>query len=171
MSTIPAGSSAGRTPTGPDTNINPKASAQPSSITAPAVEVHHRKREDARILDLIEETKEPGYHYRWVRSRQDENHLAVSRAKLKGYTPVHTKEGVKTVVAPDTRPDGIIAIGDCILMKCKVDRHQARVREKRIHREQLLASATADTEKMAKEKGLELIKDPDHGKESEKFTP
>lgn len=156
-----------QTPTGPQTST--KAAAQPA--IAPGIEVRSRSREDSRILDLIEDTKEPGFHYRWVRSRKDENHLAVSRAKLKGYVLVNQKEGVKTVVAPDNRPDGTIAIGDLVLMKCKMTRYEERNREKRIQREQLLASATADTEKMAKEKGLELIKDPDHGRQVEKHTP
>jgi hypothetical protein len=157
-----------RKPTGPQTTVS-TAPAQPSK--APVVQVRERKREDARILDLVEGTKDADYHYRWVRSRQDESHLAVSRAKLKGYTPVLATEGVKTVVAPDKRPDGVIAIGDLILMKCPVKRHAERIHEKRVHREQLLASATADTEQMAKEKGVQLIHDPDHGKVSEKLTP
>jgi hypothetical protein len=158
-----------RVPTGPQTSI-PQASAQPG-LNAPAVEVMHRKREDSRLLDLVEGTTDAAYHYRWVRSRKDENHLAVSRAKLKGYTPVLEKEGVKTVVAPDPRPDGVIGIGDLILMKCKKERHTERVREKRIHREQLLASASAETEEMAKQKGVQTVKDPDHNRVAEKYTP
>lgn len=146
-----------------------KAPVQPQ--TAPVVSVRARNRDDARILDLLEETKEPGYHYRWVRSRKDENHLAVSRAKLKGYVLCTAKDGVKTVVEPDYRPDGTIAVGDLVLMKCKVADHEGRVRQRRIHNEQLLASATADTEQMARDKGLELIRDPDHGRVSEKYTP
>lgn len=143
----------------------------PAAPSAPAVTVRSRSREDSRILDLVEGTQEPGYHYRWVRSRKDENHLAVSRAKLKGYVPVLSKEGVKTVVESDPRPDGTVAIGDLILMKCKIARYEERVKEKKVRHEQLLASATAETERMAKEKGLALISDPDHGKVATKVNP
>lgn len=155
---------------GPQTIVSPEApqaAGQPS--TSPVVSSEHRKRGDPNMLEIL--NPDPAFHYRWVRSRKDENHLAVSRAKLKGYQPVKDNEGVRTVVEPDKRPDGILGIGDLILMKVKKEHHAERVVQKRKRHEQMLASTSAETEEMAKQKGVVTVPDPDHNKVAVRETP
>jgi hypothetical protein len=133
---------------------------------APNVQTQDRKWEsNADLLALVESTKEPGRHYRWVRSRGDEYHSAVAKAKLRGYRVELRKEGgVQTVVEPDSRGDNVIAIGDVILMSCPIAVQRQREDARFRRNEALLASATAETEQMAKEKGISLIKDADHSR-------
>lgn len=131
---------------------------------APDVTVKPRKRQDANILDLDQSSLDPAKHYRWVRCRKDEYMQSVQKHKLRGYQ-LEKKGGVKTVVEPDDRPDGIIAIGDLVLMSCPKERHEERRREIHQRTETMLASTSATTEQMAKEKGIEIIKDRDHNKQ------
>lgn len=131
--------------------------------TSPVSESSVRTHKDSQMMDLVPETMDPNKHYRWVRSRGEEYHSAVTKAKMKGYTPVkQSKGGVQTVVQPDNRTDGVIAIGDCILMECPKALHLRRTNERFRHNESLLAAASAETEQMAKEKGIKVIKDSDH---------
>jgi hypothetical protein len=101
-------------------------------LKAPAVEVMHRKREDARILDLVEGTTRRRVSLSLGSFSQGREPSGSLSRQTEGLYPSLEKEGVKTVVAPDLRPDGVIGIGDLILMKCKKERHTERVREKRI---------------------------------------
>lgn len=132
--------------------------------TAPAVLVQARSRKDPQLLDLDPSTLNPNRHYRWVRSRGDEAHMAVTKHKLRGYSVEKAEGGVKTLAEQEKRPDDVIAIGDLILMSCPKDVHEKRQAEKKARREALIASTSAETEAMAKEKGVELIRDPDHDK-------
>ncbi len=130
----------------------------------PAVGVKDRKHEDATFLELEDETMDPEKHYRWVRA--DANNSSVVRHKVLGYE-LETKEGdVKTKATPDNRGDSAIAIGDLVLMSCPKDVFEARQKRNFARREEILASTTAETERRAKEKGITLIHDSDHGKET-----
>jgi hypothetical protein len=113
------------------------------------------------MLAIHEETKKPGLHYRWVRCRADEQARSVAKHKRKGYTPVKVDSGVKTFVEPDTRPDGVIAIGDMILMACPEALFQKRQADRKALTEARMAASTAVTKEMAKEKGVRLIDESD----------
>lgn len=148
---------------GGDNAVPPQRGTLPN--TAPRVLVKSRAAKDPNILDLDPQTLDPNKHYRWVRSRGDESHMSVTKHKLRGYqVEKKTEGGVKTLAEQEPRPDNVIAIGDLILMSCPKDVHERRQNEKRARREALISSTTAETEAMAKAKGVELIHDPDHGK-------
>lgn len=136
----------------------------PGPNVARRVSVTSRNRKDPQLLDLDPSTLKPDRHYRWVRSRGDESHMSVTKHKLRGYQVEKTEGGVKTLAEQEERPDKVIAIGDLILMSCPKDVHERRQEEKRARREALISSTTAETEQMARDKGVELIKDPDHNK-------
>lgn len=128
----------------------------------PSVEVKERSRKDPGFLDLDPTTLKPDRHYRWVRCRADEHMTQISKMKLIGYTVELKTGGVKTLADTDNRPDGAIAIGDLVLMSCPQSLHEQRQREQFLKSENLLASTTAQTEQMAKDKGISIIKDADH---------
>lgn len=133
--------------------------------TAPRVLVKARSHKDPQMLDLDQGSLDPNRHYRWVRSRGDESHMAVTKHKLRGYQVETLKEGgPKPVVELESRPDKVIAIGDLILMSCPKEVHEKRQTARKARTEALLASTSAQTEQMAKEKGVVIVKDPDHGK-------
>lgn len=110
------------------------------------------------FMNVVPESRKPNLHYRWVRSRQDESHLAVFRARRAGYEFVKAGE-VELMAEADNRGDGKIYIGDCVLMACRKVDHSKRQADKRLQREGILASTTAVTEQKAKELGVSLIKD------------
>lgn len=110
------------------------------------------------FMNVVPESRKSNLHYRWVRSRQDESHLAVFRARRAGYDFVKIGE-VELMAEADNRGDGKIYIGDTVLMACPKAVHAKRQTDKRLQREGILASTTAVTEQKAKELGVSLIKD------------
>lgn len=167
---------ANKTPTANDPNAGRSAPIPPAPDTTgaaesgavrltsiPTVEVRDRKRNDADFLLLDESSLDPNRHYRWV--RLDENSTAVARRRRQGYRVErrHKQGGPKTLAEPDSRADDAIVIGDLILMSCPKAVAEQRREDTRRRTEQLKASTTAETERAAKEKGIQVIKDPDHG--------
>ncbi len=136
-------------------------SAQGPKPVSGRVSVEARSHQDPDMLSLVESTKKPGVHYRWVRCRADEHARSVAKHRRKGYEPVKVDSGVRTHVEPDTRPDGVIAIGDMILMSCPEALFRQRTAERRSLTEARKASTTAVTKEMAREKGVRLIDDSD----------
>lgn len=139
----------------------------PSNINRPPlpeIGLKNRNRADQNFLAL--ENEDPSRHYRWVRCRSDEHFMSVTTTKLRGYRLEHYTEGgvrpLAEVGATEKRPDNVIAIGDLILMSCSEEDWQRSLRENHARTESLLASTTAQTEQMAKEKGISIIKDADH---------
>lgn len=128
---------------------------------AAKVSVIDRAHQDPEMLGLDPKTLEPGMHYRWVRSRKEEHGQSVTKHRMKGYSLVTKEEGVATNVETDDRPDGAVGVGDLVLMKCPQALHDARVQGRRQHTEAQLASTSATTKEMAKEKGVEIISDKD----------
>lgn len=130
----------------------------------PKVEVSDRSKKEPGFLDLDPTTLEEGRHYRWVRCRADEHMLAVTKTKLKGYRveKLQKEGGVRPLGEFDTRPDGVIAVGDLVLMSCPSELYDKYVRERQARGDALMASAVAQTKEMAEEKGISLIKDADH---------
>lgn len=135
------------------------ASELPKRGGAGRVKVVDRAHQDPEMLGLDEKTLQPGWHYRWVRSRKEEHGQSVTKHRMKGYTLVKKEEGVATNVDTDDRPDGAVAVGDLVLMKCPQALHDKRAHARRQHTEAQLASTSAVTRQMAKEKGVEIIAD------------
>lgn len=135
-----------------------------STPNVPPIGVKDRKHEDATFLELEDDTMDPERHYRWVRA--DSNNSSVVRHKVLGYQ-LETKEGeVKTKATPDDRGDSAIAIGDLVLMSCPKEVYEDRQRRNFSRREEILASTAAETKQRAKEKGIKLIEDADHLRET-----
>lgn len=129
----------------------------------PSVEFSDRSHKEPNFLDLVPETLDPSRHYRWVRCRADEHHMAVTKAKLLGYTIETNREGgPQTVTQTDGRPDTSITVGDLLLMSCSKDVFERREIQRKARQEALMESATAQTKEMAREKGVRIIADPDH---------
>lgn len=129
----------------------------------PEISVKARRQQDPGFLDLDPKSLDPSRHYRWVRCRSDEHMVTIMQTKLKGYSIERDREdGPKTVADLDKRPDKVIAVGDLILMSCPVELFNQRQRDQFDEREALFASVSAQTQEMAKEKGITLIADPDH---------
>jgi hypothetical protein len=133
----------------------------------PDISVSNRNRGDANFLALVNE--DPTRHYRWVRCRSDEHFMSVTTTKLGGYRLEHYDDADPTSVRPvaeveERRPDKVIAVGDLILMSCSMEDWERSLREQHNRTEALLASTSAQTEEMAKEKGISIIKDADHNR-------
>lgn len=127
------------------------------------VDVAERTHKDVEFMDVVEETKDPTRHYRWVRCRKDESMLAVSQAKNLGYIIETDREGGPVPVTEfERRPDKAIVVGDAVLMSCPIGLFNRRMDDQNKRTEALLASTSATTERMAKEKGISIIKDADH---------
>lgn len=124
--------------------------------TAPAgasrVSVQGNAHKDPSFMDLDPSSTDPNREYRWVRRP------SVYRKKAKGYVVETEEGGVRTLVELEEKtPDGAIIVGDCILMsKPKVAYQEGRAR---LHKrnEEMLASTTAQTKEMAREKGVTIL--------------
>lgn len=136
----------------------------PQRAGLPKVEVRERTRSDPSFLDLDPDTIDPARHYRWVRCRSDEHMMAITKTKLAGYRieKSNTEGGVRALTETEQRPDHVIAVGDLVLMSCPLSHFEQRELDSHNKVETMLASATAQTEQMAKEKGISIIKDADH---------
>jgi hypothetical protein len=132
--------------------------------TTASAGVRDRKRDNPAFLELRDETLDPSRHYRWV--RMDSNNKSVVKHKMLGYRLEDETRGVATVATPDPRGDSSIAIGDLILMSCPKEDWEDRMMTGYRRRESILASSTAQTKEMAEAKGITLIQDPDHNRES-----
>jgi hypothetical protein len=127
----------------------------PEKLSVSATDLSHGNPD---FMHVVPETMKPELHYRWVRSRQDESHIAVQRARMKGYSFVK-KGDVQLLVPSDNRGDSNIYVGDCVLMACPKEVKIKRDRDKRQQREATLASTTAVTKQKAKEIGVKLIQE------------
>jgi hypothetical protein len=105
-------------------------------------------------MDLDESTMDPNRHYRWV------HRPSVYRKKAKGYVVETLEGGVKPLVDVDEKsPDGAIIVGDCILMSKPKVAYEKSVARKFKRNEDMLAATTAQTEEMAREKGVRVFKE------------
>lgn len=127
------------------------------------VEVKEREYTSADFLRLNEETRDPNLHYRWV--RLDDTNSSVLKHSLKGYTPV-AKSDIETVSTPLDKGGDHVVVGDLMLMACPKDKYEARQAEVRNQTEMKLQSTTIEAERRAAEKGIKLITDKDHKKET-----
>lgn len=145
-------------PRSTEPGIKPETPAPDGAV--PSMFAKNLTHSDANFMNVVPETLKPGLHYRWVRSRQDESHLQVHRAKMAGYDFVKAGE-VQLLVSPDNRGDNKIYVADCVLMSCPKAVHAQRQAQKRQRREATLASTSAVTKQKAKELGVKLIETDD----------
>lgn len=121
-----------------------------------------RKRLSADIMGVDPKTTDPRKHYRWVRNDPQR----IAKAKLQGYEVETIKGGVRTIVEQDRGGDSAIRRGDLILMSIRKDVYEYYTRQKHARGEKLLASTSAETEEIAKQKGIRVIKDSDHAQQT-----
>lgn len=132
-------------------------------MSIPDVTVKDREHHDSSFLEVIEDSKDPNRHYRWV--RLDGTNAAVTKARMKGYTEVLLGD-VETIATPASKGEGFIIIGDLILMSCPKEEFERRLKRREDRAQTLINSTTIEAERVAAQKGIQLIKDKDHQKES-----
>jgi hypothetical protein len=113
-------------------------------------------RQVENLLQLDEETLDPELHYRWV----TEHPLKIARARMKHYEFVHQDTGVKTLAGfIDSREDGIIRIGDVILMACPKGEFVARKKGQRKFAENRLSAPASQFRKQAKKRRVRILRE------------
>ncbi len=122
--------------------------------TPPAAQVQYRADLQS-VLELDEQTLQPGMHYRFVQDHP----LRVARHRMKGYVPVTKEEGVRTLVDTGDSPDGIVRVGDTILMKCDKSSVAARRKEQTDRSEARLNSYRVKAKEQINRAGLTFIED------------
>lgn len=129
------------------------------------VEVRDRTMGTAKFLDIVEESKNPALHYRWV--RVDESMMSHTKHKLLGYRPVKRGE-VETVSEPlEKGGEEAIIVGDLQLFCCPKELYERRQAAKREHTQNLMNSTALHAEEEAKKRGVKVIKEADHNKEQQ----
>lgn len=132
-------------------------------MSVPDVTVRDRSHNDASFLEVVESSKDPALHYRWI--RLDGTNSAVTKARMRGYKEVLRGE-VDTIAEPEAKHEQYIVVGDVMLMACPKEVYQARMEKRAVRTQTLISSTTIEAERLAASRGIELIKDSDHKKES-----
>lgn len=113
-------------------------------------------REVSTLLELDTSTTDPNKHYHWFR----ENALRVGKAKMRGYTIVHESDGVKTLAGyTDSSADGIMRVGDTILMCCDLEEWRKRKRLQTRTAESRLSAPAKQFKRNARRRRVKVIKD------------
>lgn len=100
---------------------------------------------DMQVLD--QKSLDPNRHYRAIRA----DDVAIAKARRRGYEPETIKEGgVRLLVSQPTGGDGMIRMGDRILMSCPKAKHDARQRAKQKRSAERLGSVQEKTRESAK---------------------
>lgn len=122
-------------------------------------EVHTSEIRDVNsLLELNPETLDPTKHYRWVR----ESPLKIGKAKMRGYEVVHQDDGVQTLAGfIDDAGDGIMRIGDVILMSCPLPGYRARKRAQLKFANARLAAPAKQFKKNARRRRVRILKEED----------
>lgn len=133
--------------TGPAKQETPKA-PEPVTVQQP--------RNISSALELDPRTVDPNMHYRWVRN----DPLRITKARLKGYDIVKaTKDGPTPYVSVGDSADGTIRVGDVILMACTKAQYELGRVEVKQTADDRLRRVTQPVKKLAKDTGVQLIKD------------
>lgn len=159
-------------PTGAEEALDAAIERDLNSMSGvPGREAGHRERiaADHKRINLVDErrdlesmltldpsTVDPNKRYKFVR----EDRLRVARHKMRGYKFTHLEEGgVRPLVDFDNAGDGLIRVGDMILME--IDRTVAERRQKA--NEDLATARLGDPRKKLKDKaaerGVRIIED------------
>lgn len=156
MADQPGNTSAGNIapPQGP-----PPTKRQVAPISGTAV-----KRQDLMsVQQLVEESKDPNRHYRWVRTtaRDDDGSVSVRQKQQLGYEiERHAEGGVRTVAKADSTGDGSIRMGDLVLMSCPKALRQERETEN-LHFNEKRLGANSETlrGRVQGQRGAKLVGD------------
>jgi len=101
----------------------------PEKPVTRGVMITDERRDVESMLELDPETLNPNMNYRFVKDEP----LNISRKRMKGYRPVLKEDnGVKTLVEADDQGDGLIRVGDTILMACPKGAFKRRQKEARV---------------------------------------
>jgi hypothetical protein len=110
------------------------------------------------LLELDPDTLDATRHYRWIR----ESPLNVGKAKMKGYTLVNAADGVKTMTGfTDDTGDGLMRIGDVILMSCPLDAWRARKRASLNFANARLSAPAKQFKKNARRRQVRILNEED----------
>jgi hypothetical protein len=127
----------------------------------PQVQVTDERRDVQSMLELVEETKNPNLAYKFVK----DDKMRIARHRMRGYRPVNVKDGVQTVVEHDNAADGLIRVGDTILMAAPKTVVQRRKEENEQFTTQRLAAPKKSMKEKAQKHGVEVVEDKDSAKE------
>lgn len=114
-------------------------------------------REVNSLLELDPETMDPARHYRWVRSHP----LQVGKAKMRGYVVEKKEEGGVQTLAGflDDTGDGLMRVGDVILMSCEIKGFRKRKRAQLKQSEARLSAPAKQFKRNARRRRVRVIKD------------
>lgn len=127
----------------------------------PQVQVTDERRDVQSMLELVEETLDPNLTYKWVHDSK----MRMARHRMRSYRPVPLNSGVKTVVEPDDAGDGLIRVGDVILMAAPKSVVQRRKEDQEVFTTQRLAAPKKTMREKAQKHGVEVVEDKDSAKE------
>ena len=151
----PANTSAGNIPP-----TNPQSAVKPVS---PLPNLSVKRADLIQVQSLVEETKDPNRHYRWVRTtkRDDDGSVSVQQKFQLGYEIEYQKEGgVQTVATPDSTADGSIRMGDLVLMSCpKVLRQEREADNLHFNERRIQASSETFKGRTKGQRGAKLVGD------------
>jgi hypothetical protein len=84
------------------------------------------------IMKIKEEAKQKGFHYSWVADHGDKDKTQMIKAQARGYVPVKVSDIEGEHFKGDVRVgvDGLMRVGDAILMKCPDERVESREKER-----------------------------------------
>lgn len=114
------------------------------------------RRDMESVLQLDESTLDPSFNYRWVKDEPQR----IARHKMKGYVVVSQDEGVRTMIELDQASDGVVRIGDTILMKCPRARYEERQRQNDLLTNARLQTNDQEVRRRAAKHGVRVITDP-----------
>lgn len=118
----------------------------------------HEFRDVQSLLELDQATLDPTRHYRWIR----ESPLKVGKAKMRGYEVVHQDDGVQTLAGfLDDAGDGIMRIGDVILMSCPLKGYRTRKRAQQKFANARLAAPAKQFKKNARRRQVRILREED----------
>lgn len=145
----------------PEPGPEPEPEAEEQKSTA-HVGVSGDRRMLEGMLELDPETMDPRYKYKFVK----DDRLRIARHRMRGYRPVRREQGgVSTIIDLDDSADGLIRVGDTILMQAprhRIDQQQAAQRDLATKR---LGSTKRRVKEMGEKKGVEVFDGNKHDKD------
>lgn len=128
----------------------------PKEQSLPDVQLTDERRDVQSMLELDPETMDKSLNYRFVK----DDPMNIARKRLKGYRPVLKEaDGVKTLVDVEDQADGLIRVGDTILMACPKEGFRKRQREARKFSEGRLRIPKKRVKEKARENNIKLIEE------------
>lgn len=116
-------------------------------------EMLDERRDVETMLDLDPDTTDSEMQYRFVH----DDRMNVSRKRMRGYRPVTKEDGVRTLVEVDDSADGLIRVGDTILMMCPKDKYKRRKKAQREFSEGRLGTPKTRVKDLARDSKVKVI--------------